>query len=118
MPIVNTGRFDINYIEEGDGEPVLLIHGLAGDHTAWLPQVAALKDRYRVIAVDHIGCGLSDKPGDSDYDYILERRITDFEALLDRLQLGDALTFGLHDWGGMIAWQFAAHRIRPLDRLV
>ena len=42
MPVVNTGRFDINYIQEGDGEPVLLIHGLAGDHTAWLPQVAAL----------------------------------------------------------------------------
>ncbi|MBT3399755.1 MAG: alpha/beta fold hydrolase, partial [Rhodospirillaceae bacterium] len=57
MPIVNTGRFDINYIEEGAGEPVLLIHGLAGDHTAWLPQVAALKDRYRVIAFDNPGSG-------------------------------------------------------------
>ncbi len=32
MPVVNTGRFDINYIEEGEGFPVLLIHGLAGDH--------------------------------------------------------------------------------------
>ncbi|MBT3931588.1 MAG: alpha/beta hydrolase, partial [Rhodospirillaceae bacterium] len=41
MPIVNCGRFDVNYIEDGDGFPIVLIHGLAGDHTAWLPQIAA-----------------------------------------------------------------------------
>jgi 3-oxoadipate enol-lactonase len=57
MPIINTGRFDINYIEDGDGYPVILIHGLAGDHTAWLPQVTALKDDYRVIAFDNPGSG-------------------------------------------------------------
>ena len=53
MPVVNTGRYDINYIEEGEGFPVLLIHGLAGDHTAWMPQLAAWKDKYRVIAFDN-----------------------------------------------------------------
>lgn len=57
MTIVNTDRFDINYIEDGDGYPVVLIHGLAGDHTAWLPQIAALKDEYRVIAFDNPGSG-------------------------------------------------------------
>ena len=57
MPVVNRGRFDINYIEEGEGFPVVLIHGLAGDHTAWLPQVAAWKDQYRVIAFDNPGSG-------------------------------------------------------------
>lgn len=57
MPIVNTGKFDINYIDEGDGYPLVLIHGLAGDHTAWLPQVAAWKDKYRVIAFDNPGSG-------------------------------------------------------------
>jgi 3-oxoadipate enol-lactonase len=59
MPIVNTGRFDIHYIEEGEGYPVVLIHGLAGDHTAWLPQVAALEDNYRVITFDNPGSGNS-----------------------------------------------------------
>ncbi|MBT5571145.1 MAG: alpha/beta hydrolase [Alphaproteobacteria bacterium] len=59
MPIVNTGRFDINYVEEGEGFPVVLIHGLAGDHTAWLPQLAAWKDKYRVIAFDNPGSGNS-----------------------------------------------------------
>lgn len=57
MPVVNAGPFDIHYIEAGDGYPVVLIHGLAGDHTAWLPQVAALKDAYRVIAFDNPGSG-------------------------------------------------------------
>lgn len=59
MPVVNTGRYNINYIEEGKGFPVLLIHGLAGDHTAWLPQLAAWKDKYRVIAFDNPGSGAS-----------------------------------------------------------
>lgn len=59
MPIVDTGRFKIHYVEEGRGFPVVLIHGLAGDWTAWKPYVAALKDRYRVIAFDNPGSGQS-----------------------------------------------------------
>ena len=59
MPIVNCGRFDVNYIEDGDGFPIVLIHGLAGDHTAWLPQIADFKDTYRVIAMDNPGSGES-----------------------------------------------------------
>jgi pimeloyl-ACP methyl ester carboxylesterase len=65
MPIVDTGLWKLNYVEEGSGAPVLLIHGLAGDHTAWRPQIDALKSRYRVIAFDNPGGGRSgavDKP--------------------------------------------------------
>ena len=40
MPVVKTSRFEINYVEEGEGFPVILIHGLAGDHSAWKPQIA------------------------------------------------------------------------------
>jgi pimeloyl-ACP methyl ester carboxylesterase len=57
MPIVNCGRFDVNYIEQGEGFPVVLIHGLAGDHTAWLPQLAAFSGQYRVVAMDNPGSG-------------------------------------------------------------
>ncbi len=59
MPIVDAGRFKIHYVEEGQGFPVVLIHGLAGDWTAWKPYLAALKDRYRVIAFDNPGSGQS-----------------------------------------------------------
>tara|TARA_R110002110_G_scaffold395138_2_gene609562 strand:+ start:53669 stop:54469 length:801 start_codon:yes stop_codon:yes gene_type:complete len=103
MPIVNTGRFDINYIEEGSGEPVLLIHGLAGDHTAWLPQVAALKDRYRVIAFDNPGSGdsslVSEPAGTADLaDATL--------GLMDQLGIDAAQIVG-RSMGGAVAQHMA-----------
>ncbi len=49
------GRYDIHHVDEGSGFPILLIHGLAGDHSAWMPQIAAWRDQYRVIAADTRG---------------------------------------------------------------
>ncbi len=59
MPIAKIGRYDIHYVEEGRGTPVLLIHGLAGDLSAWSAQIAALRSRHRVIAFDNRGAGRS-----------------------------------------------------------
>ena len=59
MPTINAGKFEINYIEEGEGFPIFLIHGLVGDHTAWIPQVNVLKEKYRMIAIDNPGSGKS-----------------------------------------------------------
>jgi haloalkane dehalogenase len=67
----------------------------------------ALRGDYRVIVPDHVGCGLSDKPDDSRYDYTLESRVRDIECLLDRLGIRDNLTLVLHDWGGMIGMAVA-----------
>ena len=39
MPTVKTSNYDIFYVDEGDGFPLFLIHGLAGDHKAWLEQI-------------------------------------------------------------------------------
>ena len=103
MPIVNTGRFDINYIEDGDGFPVVLIHGLAGDHTAWLPQVAALKDTYRVIAFDN--------PGSGDSSTVVDPASTADLAdatlgLMDQLDIERAHVIG-RSMGGAIAQHMA-----------
>lgn len=110
MPVVNTGRFDINYIEEGSGDPVLLIHGLAGDHTAWLPQVAALKDRYRVIAFDN--------PGSGDSSLVTEPTGTADLAdatlgLMDQLGIEKAQVVG-RSMGGAIAQHMA---LKAPDRI-
>ncbi len=59
MPVMTIGRYEINYLDEGRGTPIVMIHGLAGDLSAWAPQVAALRDRYRVIAFDNRGAGRS-----------------------------------------------------------
>ena len=60
------------------------------------------------IVPDHIGCGLSEKPGDERYEYTLASRVDDLEALLDSLGLEKDPTLVLHDWGGMIGMAYAA----------
>src|SRR4030095_13572304 len=70
----------LHYLDEGSGQPVLLVHGNPTWSFHWRRLITALRDRYRCIAPDHIGCGLSDKP--RDYDYRLARRIDDLCALI------------------------------------
>ena len=107
-----------HYVDEGAGEPVILVHGNPTWSFFFRGLITELRESYRVIAVDHIGCGLSDKPGDADYGYSLEHRVADLDTLVDHLQLGDNLTFGVHDWGGMIGLACALRRAEQVKRLV
>jgi 3-oxoadipate enol-lactonase len=80
--VAKIGRYEINYADEGTGFPVLLIHGLAGDHTAWVPQINAWKGRYRLIAPDTRGAGRSSQV---DEPVTISGLADDFVALLDQL---------------------------------
>jgi haloalkane dehalogenase len=70
-----------------------------------------------VIVPDHIGCGLSDKPGDDAYEYTLSRRVEDFGRLMEDLSLDD-INLVVHDWGGMIALAWAVHHPDRIKRLI
>lgn len=108
----------LHYIDEGAGDPVVMLHGNPTWSFYYRHMIEELSDSYRVIAPDHIGCGLSDKPDDSRYDYTLARRVDDLEALLDHLHLDRDLTLVLHDWGGIIGMTFAARHPDRIARLV
>lgn len=88
-----------HYLDEGVGDPLLLVHGNPTWSFYWRNLVTALRNRYRLIVPDHIGCGLSDKP--SDYDYRLRRHVGNLVALVRRLDLQN-ITLVAHDWGGAI----------------
>ena len=107
-----------HYLDEGGGEPVVMLHGNPTWSFFFRGLVDALADSCRVIVPDHIGCGLSDKPDDRCYDYTLKQRVLDLEALLDYLELRDNLTLVLHDWGGMIGMAFAHRHPERVKRLV
>ena len=81
------GGLRYHYLDEGEGEPVVMVHGNP-TLVVLLPQArrGALRPTTGSIVPDHIGCGLSDKPGDDRYDYTLESRVGDLEALLDHLE--------------------------------
>jgi haloalkane dehalogenase len=108
----------LHYLDEGRGDPVVMLHGNPTWSFYFRELVKALRDEYRTVVPDHIGCGRSDKPSDRDYDYTLERRVLDLEALIDHLGLGDNLTLVLHDWGGMIGMAFASRHPDRVRRLV
>jgi haloalkane dehalogenase len=107
-----------HYLDEGQGEPVVMVHGNPTWSLYYRGLVEGLRSSYRTIVPDHIGCGFSDKPVDSRYDYTLERRIADLEALVAHLGLGGGLTLVVHDWGGAIGLGYATRHPEHVARLV
>jgi pimeloyl-ACP methyl ester carboxylesterase len=113
---LETRGLRLHYLDEGprDGPPVLMLHGNPTWSFYYRNLVLALRGQYRCIVPDHIGCGLSDKPGDESYDYRLRSRIEDLDTLLGTLDLRQPLTLVGHDWGGMIGFAWA---VRNPDRI-
>jgi len=107
-----------HYLDEGRGDPVVMVHGNPSWSFYYRDLVKALRDRYRVIVPDHIGCGLSDKPDDESYSFSLQQRVDDLEALLDHLDVRQRITLVVHDWGGMIGMAYAARHPERIARLV
>lgn len=87
----------------GEGEPLLLIHGLGSCGEDWGPQIEHFRQDYRVITFDLRGHGHSSKPHDG---YSIERFAQDTAALLDALETGPVHVMGI-SLGGMVAFQLA-----------
>ncbi|MCH7873017.1 MAG: alpha/beta fold hydrolase [Planctomycetes bacterium] len=94
----------MHYLDEGSGPPLLMLHGNPTWSFYFRDLVKGLRDQYRVIVPDHIGCGLSDKP--RQYPYTLSTHIDNVERLVDHLGLA-SVTLMVHDWGGPIGFGWA-----------
>ncbi|MEA2425099.1 MAG: 3-oxoadipate enol-lactonase [Thermoleophilaceae bacterium] len=113
MSKVTVGEYELNYTERGDGPPLVLIHGLAGDQSAWLPQLDAWSDRYRVIAFDNRGAGQSTQVDEPISTLDMAH---DTLALMDQLGVEEACIVG-RSMGGAIAQHIALlapERVRAL----
>jgi len=104
-----------HYLDEGTGDPLVMLHGNPTWSFHYRALIAEFRNTHRVIAPDHMGCGLSDKP--QDYPYTLERHIANLEALLDSLKL-ERTTLFLHDWGGAIGMGYAERHPERVKRFV
>ncbi len=107
-----------HYIDEGQGPPVVMVHGNPSWSIYYRNLVEALRSTHRCIVPDHIGCGFSDKPDDSNYAYTLSQRIEDLESLLESLNLTEPITLVVHDWGGAIGMGYATRHPEKIARLV
>lgn len=104
-----------HYVDEGSGETLLFVHGNPTWSFYWRNLMLALRDRHRVIAPDHIGCGLSDKP--QDYPYRLTQHIENLKRLIVNLDLRN-ITLCVHDWGGAIGLGAAVDLPERIARIV
>lgn len=105
------GRYRLRYLDEGTGTPVVLIHGLAGDYSAWLAQIDVLRNHYRVIAFDNRGAGKSTQV---DEPVTTVDLANDTLQLLDHLKIQRAHVVG-RSMGGAIAQQMA---LKAPDRVI
>lgn len=111
---VRTKKAAVSILRAGTGEPVICVHGLGGTKASFLPTVAALADRHRVIAVDLPGFGESDKPIAAAYDArYFARSVT---GVMDALEIDSAHVVG-NSLGGRVAIEMGLldrERVRSL----
>ena len=100
----------IHYIEEGEGQPVVFLHGMPTSNYLWRNIIPKMSGEFRCIAPDLIGMGKSSKP---DIDYRIFDHIHFIEKFLDQLDLKNII-FVLHGWGSVIGFDYA---MRHQDRV-
>jgi len=112
---LDLGGLKYHYVDEGAGDVLLMVHGNPTWSFAWRNLIKDLSRDYRVLAVDHIGCGFSDKP--QDYSYTLARHIENLAHFVEALDLRHITLFA-HDWGGAIGMGTAARLPERFSRFV
>lgn len=115
MAIAKCGDLNLEYYDEGEGPPLLMIRGLGAQCTTWGEAfLDPLREHFGVIRFSNRGTGLSDKPSDP---VSVKMLADDGVALLDSLGVERAHVFGV-SLGGMIAQELALNHPRRVDRLV
>ncbi len=111
------GGIRMAHLDEGDGPPVVFVHGEPTWSFLWRKVLVGVRDAgYRCIAPDLPGFGRSDKPTDIGW-YSYDRHTAALTALLDELDVTGA-TIVVHDWGGPIGLRAAVESSERIDRLV
>ena len=105
----------MHYVDEGTGPVIVCLHGNPTWGFLFRNLIARLRQEFRVIVPDHVGCGLSDQP--ADVFFTAADRIAHLEDLLEQLGVG-RFSLVLHDWGGPIGTGLAVRRPADVERLV
>ena len=106
----------MHHVDEGNGDPVLLLHGEPTWSFLWRKVIPPLAQRRRVVAPDLIGFGRSDKPVDVGW-YSYDKHVASIAHLVRELGL-ERITLVVHDWGGPIGLRFAVEAPQLVDRIV
>lgn len=106
----------LHYVEQGKGHLILFLHGFPEFWYEWKDLLPEFAKDHHAVAVDMRGYNLSSKP-EAVEAYRVPVIVEDIRALAQKLKAGKFVLVG-HDWGGAIAWAFAAAHPEMLDKLV
>ncbi len=112
---LNLGKNNLHYVDEGEGQPILMLHGNPTWSFYYRNLIHTFSPKFRTIVPDHMGCGLSDKP--QDYEYTLETHIQNAYQLIRFLELKKIILI-VHDWGGAIGFGLVTRYPELFDRIV
>ena len=112
---LNLGENNLHYVDEGEGQPILMLHGNPTWSFYYRNLVQTFSPKFRTIVPDHMGCGMSDKP--QNYDYSLETHILNAYKLIKFLDLKKIILV-VHDWGGAIGFGLVTRYPELFDRIV
>ncbi len=113
---VDSEGVKIHYVTMGEGPLVVLIHGFPDYWYTWRKQMPALAEHFTVVAIDQRGYNKSDRPQGVE-NYTVDKLVGDVVAVVEHFKREKAVIVG-HDWGGMVAWNFAMRFPKKTDRLV
>jgi haloalkane dehalogenase len=114
--LVTEDELRMHYIDEGRGEPILLLHGEPTWSFLYRKVIGELQGSFRCIAPDYLGFGRSDKPVDRDW-YSYDRHFESIAAFVEQLDLHE-LTVVVQDWGGPIGFRLCVEQRERIARLV
>ena len=113
VPVLDT---DMAYIDTGEGEPVVLLHGNPTSSYLWRNIIPHLENRWRCLAPDLVGMGSSGKLPHASYRFVDHVRYLD--AWFDALDVRETLTLVLHDWGSALGFYWAQRHPERIKALV
>jgi len=111
-----SGDVRIHFVTKGEGPLVVMIHGFPDYWYTWRNQMPDLAEKYQVVAIDQRGFNQSDQPVGVE-NYSLDKLVGDVKSVIEHFKREQAIIVG-HDWGGMVAWQFAMTHPEMTERLI
>jgi len=108
--------YNIHFVEAGEGAPILLIPGAFSTYRHWNRIIPYLSKQHKLLCIDYIGVGDSDKPR-SGFDYTIEEQADLIVKMIEALQISKVQIFGV-SYGGAIALNLAARYPEKVDKII
>ncbi|XP_074060387.1 epoxide hydrolase 3 [Macrotis lagotis] len=113
---LKTSGLRLHYVSKGSGPLMLLLHGFPQIWFSWRHQLIEFHQNFHVVALDLRGYGNSDSPTDLN-SYTIDALTTDIKDAIEALGYSKCVLVA-HDWGGILAWNFATYYPSMVERMV